>query len=59
MLSNALVGLFAGLGTAGWVYNKVQRRTGGNTQNSLLVAGLAGLAAFIFIVTMFSILFSK
>ena len=42
---NFMVSIFAGLGVAAWVYSKVMRSTGGNTQNSLIVAGFAGLAA--------------
>lgn len=45
-MSNGLVGLFAGIGAAGWVYAKMSRRTGGNTQTALIVAGVAGIFAF-------------
>lgn len=46
-MPSALVAfLFAG-GFATWVYAKIMRNTGGNTQNSLVVAGIAGVFAFI------------
>lgn len=40
-----------GIGVAGWVYSKVYKRTGGNTQNSVVVAALVGLVACIVVVT--------
>jgi hypothetical protein len=57
MFSNVTIGIFFGLGVAAWVYSKVQRRTGGNTQSSLIVSGLVGLLAFLFIVTVLGLLF--
>lgn len=51
MLSNVMVGLFAAVGAGAWVYSKVQHQTGGNTQNSLIVAGFAALGAFLAVVT--------
>jgi hypothetical protein len=47
MFSNALIGLFFGIGFGGWVFAKTQRTTGGNTQSSLVVAGGAALLAFL------------
>lgn len=55
-MSNALIGLFLAVGVAAWVYNQVQRRTGGNTQNALVVAGLVGLLAFIAMLTLLNFL---
>lgn len=34
-----------GIGVATWVYSKMYSRTGGNSQNAGVVAGVAGLAA--------------
>ena len=51
MFSNVMVGFLMGVGAGAWVYNKMQRQTGGNTQNSLIVAGFAALGAFLVIVT--------
>lgn len=53
-MSTFLIGLFVAIGAGGWVYAQIQRRTGGNTQTSLLMAGVAGVIAFLFIVIVFS-----
>ena len=42
-----MVAIFAGAGVAAWVYAKIMRSTGGNTQNALIVAGSAGVAGFV------------
>lgn len=47
MFSNIMIAFLAGIGFAAWVYAKVQRQTGGNTSNSLVVAGGAGLVLFL------------
>lgn len=57
MLSNGLVGLMLGAGVAAWVYGQVQHHTGNNTQNSLIVAGIAGLFTFLIVVTAIGIIF--
>lgn len=44
---NLLVSIFAAIGVAGWVYSKMSRSTGGNVQSASIVAGFAGLAAFV------------
>lgn len=44
---NLMVSLFAGAGVATWVYAKIMRSSGGNTQSALIVTGFAGLAAFV------------
>ncbi len=44
---NFMVAIFAGLGIGAWVYSKVMRSTGNNTQNALIVAGMTGGLAFI------------
>lgn len=41
-MSNAVIGLFAGLGVAAYIYNLMYKNTGGNTQTALIVAGVAG-----------------
>lgn len=51
MFSNVMIGFLAGIGFAAWVFSKVQRQTGGNTSNSLLVAGGSGLVLFLLVVT--------
>jgi MFS superfamily sulfate permease-like transporter len=54
MFSNALIGFFAALGFGAWVYSKMQRQTGGNTQSALVVAGGAALLGFLFVITLLS-----
>lgn len=54
-MSKYLIGLFVAIGIGGWAYSQIQRRTGGNTQTSLMMAGIAGAVAFIFIIIVFSL----
>lgn len=51
MFSNLTIGFLVAVSAGTWVYSKMQRQTGGNTQNSLIVAGFAALGAFLVIVT--------
>ena len=53
-----VVALLVGASAATWTYNKIYRRTGGNEKNSYIVGGLAGLAAFIFTLTLIAIVTS-
>lgn len=46
-MSNILVAFLLGVGVTTWVYNKLMRNTGGNTQNSLIAAGAIGFVGFI------------
>lgn len=55
MFSNAMIGFLAGVGFAAWVFSKMQRQTGGNTTNSLIVAGGAGLVLFLAVVTIMAL----
>jgi flagellar biogenesis protein FliO len=57
MFSNTLIAFLASIGFAAWVYSKVQRSTGGNTSNSLLVAGGSGLLLFLFLVIVLGLVF--
>ena len=57
MLPNFMVGLFLGVGVAAWVYSKTMRSTGNNTQNALIVAGVAGGFAFLLVLIVLSSLF--
>ena len=52
-----MIGFVAGLGLAGWVYSKMYRSSGGNTQNALIVAGAAGVGGMVLIMTLLSIFF--
>lgn len=46
-MSNMLIALIFAAGVSVWVYNKVQRQTGGNTKSSLTVAGLVAGLGFV------------
>lgn len=54
MFTAPMIGLLAALSASVWVYSKIMRRTGGNTKNALVVAAIAGLFAFILVVTIVS-----
>lgn len=56
-MSNWVVALFAALGVAGWLYPRVDLRTAHNTQNTLTVCGVAGLAVFIVVFTLLNMFF--
>lgn len=48
-----LASIFFGAGVAGWVYTQMTRRTGNaDPKQVAMVAGLSGLAAFIFFFTL-------
>lgn len=49
-----VVALFAGAGIAAWVYNRSMRYTGNNTKNSVTIAGVSGVIAFIITLTIIS-----
>lgn len=42
-----VVALFFAIGAGTWVYTKLSRTTGGNTQNSAIGAAIAGIFAFV------------
>ncbi len=44
------IALMMSLGISTWVFNKVMKRTGGNTQNSLIITVIT--AVFVFIITL-------
>lgn len=53
-----MIGFLAAVGFAAWVFSKMQRQTGGNTTNSLVVAAGAGLVLFLAIVTIMAFVVS-
>ena len=57
MFSNLTLGLLLGAGCAAWVYSKMMRSTGNNTQNSLIVAASAGVGAMVLIMILLGIFF--
>jgi len=48
---NVLIALLAALGGGTWVYTKFMRRTGNNTKNSLVSAGIVALIIFVVVFT--------
>jgi hypothetical protein len=56
-MNNTTIGILFGLGFGAWIYSKVYRSTGGNSKSAILVAGGAGLVAFLLIVTLLGIIF--
>lgn len=58
-MSGVAIGILAALSIAAWSYTKADRRTGGNVKNSSIMAGFAGLATFILVVTIMSIIDSR
>lgn len=51
MLSGTVIGIFAGLAAAAWIYSYMDRKTGGNTKTAGITAGAAGFAVFIVVMT--------
>lgn len=50
-MSNIFIGILLAAGVGAWVFNKTQKSTGNNTQNSVIVAGVAAFFAFILAIT--------
>ncbi len=46
-MSAPVVAFLFATGFMAWVYSKVQRSTGGNTQNSIIVSVIAWIFAFV------------
>lgn len=57
MFSDIMIAFLAAVGFAGWVYAKMQRQTGGNTSNSVVVAGGSGLVLFLLMVVVLGMVF--
>lgn len=53
-MSNILVALLLGVGVTTWVYSKLMRNTGGNTQNSIIASGAVGFIAFLIMLIIMS-----
>lgn len=52
MFSGVFIGFIAAASTGTWVYTKVMRRTGNNTQQAYTTAGIAAAAAFVIFLTL-------
>ena len=57
-MSNLLVALFLAAGISGWTYSQAQRRNGGLTQKSVIVAAVCGVIAFIVMWTVLILIFN-
>lgn len=53
-MTTFVIAFLLAAGGGGWAYSKIQRTTGGNTQTSLMMAGLAAVILFIFTLIVFS-----
>lgn len=51
MFSATAIGLLVAASTATWVYTKTMRQTGNNNKSSIITGALAGIIAFVVIVT--------
>lgn len=52
MFSGIAIGILVALSAATWVYSQTMRRTGNNNKSSLITGVIAGLFAFVIIVTL-------
>lgn len=50
-MSNFLIGLMLGIGVGGWIYNKIYNRTGGSKPRAIATAVIAGILAFMAMIT--------
>lgn len=55
-MGGILTSFIFAVGAAAWVYNKSQQRNGGLTQQSLIAAGVSGVAIFIIVATLLATL---
>ncbi len=55
-MTNGVVAFLLAIGSATWVYQKFYRSTGGNTQNSLVGAGIVGAVIFIIAFSLLSLI---
>lgn len=51
-----VIALFVAVGGGAWAYAKIQRITGGNTQTSAIMAGIAAIILFLFTFIVFGFL---
>lgn len=51
-----MIALIMAAGISAWVYNKVSDRTGGNTQNAIIVTAVTAIMVFIITLTVLSLI---
>jgi hypothetical protein len=55
-----IVGLLLAIGASGWLYSKLERRSGGaNSSQVLIIVGVIGLIIFIATILLLKALFQK
>ena len=54
-MSNFLIAFLFAAGAGTWIYTKVQQKTGGNTQQALIVGGISGGLLFLFMLVVLAI----
>jgi hypothetical protein len=57
MFTDFTVALLVGIGFGGWVYSRIYRKTGGNSQNGLIVGAVSGIVALVAVMTILGLVF--
>lgn len=55
-MSNVFIAFLVAVSGGVWLYNKIMRRTGGNTTNSLVVTGFAAVLAFLILLFLLNLI---
>lgn len=55
-MSSFAIALIMAAGVAAWVYSKVSDRTGGNTQNAIVVTSVTAVIVFVITLTILSLI---
>jgi hypothetical protein len=53
-MSNVLISFMFSIGSCAWIYQKLQRYSGNNTQQSLVVSGIIGVVLFVIAISLLS-----
>lgn len=56
MFGEVLTGFLMGAGVAAWVYSKMMRQTGNNTQQAVITCLIAGGATFLVVASLMSLI---
>lgn len=59
MFSNLTIAILLGLGSSGWIYSRIQNKSGHNTRSSLIVAAVSGLAIVVIVTIILDMVFKK
>ncbi|MEK7603363.1 MAG: hypothetical protein AAB459_03935 [Patescibacteria group bacterium] len=55
-MTNGFIAFLLGAGVGAWVYGKVMRSSGNNTQSALTVAAIAGVAGFVLMLLLLNLI---